>query len=129
MRHQLLAVAAAVLFSIGLEAQEIVIFKDYRSLAVTSHREQGKWTYLRIPEGEFAVLTRTILEFRKEPSSPPPPPQAPSASPATSPPSRNFAPEPAPPAPPEEPPLEAEEEPPPPPEPPPNPDQKKKAED
>lgn len=92
--------------------QELAIFKDYRSLAVLGHRESGKWTYLRLSEGEFAVLTATIREFRREPSSPAGVVSSPAPAP---PPRRDWQAEPPPPPPPPdpEPHYAAEQEPPP----------------
>lgn len=104
MRRLVLTLFAA-LCATAAWGQEVVVFKSYRALAVQSHRVQGKWTYLRLPEGEVAVLTATIQEYRKEPAAP--------AAPVTSAPAqsgRGYKPEPAPPPPPEPPPPEPEEQ-------------------
>jgi hypothetical protein len=65
-------------------AQEVVVFKDYRSLPVLGHRVDGDWTFFRLQGGELAVLSSSILEIRKEPARPqggssarPTPPAAP----------------------------------------------------
>jgi hypothetical protein len=54
--------------SMAFFAQEVVVFKDYRSLPVLSHRVDGDWTYFRLQGGELAVLSSSILEIRKEPA-------------------------------------------------------------
>lgn len=62
--------ALFVLFGLLLSApfwgQEIVVFRDFRSLVVQGHRVQGDWTYLRVGGGELAVLSRGIQEIRQE---------------------------------------------------------------
>ncbi len=115
----LLAASWLLLGSCALGAQEVVVFRTYRSMAVAGHRVQGEWTYLRLPEGELAVLTRAILQFRNEPAqftgsaAPSPPPlSAPSPQPRAA-----WRPEPAPAPPaaedlPQEPPPEPEPPPP-----------------
>jgi hypothetical protein len=86
---------------LAASAQEVIVFSDSRSLVVSSHREQGLWTYLKVESGEIAVKTSQITQIRKEgaeaqqsaraaasavpspspaspqPEKPPPPPQAP----------------------------------------------------
>lgn len=79
--NRLLFLAATLFLAAPLWGQEIVVFKDYRSLVVQSHRAQGDWTYLNINNGELAVQSSLILEIRKEgtdirtPSLPAPQPQ------------------------------------------------------
>ncbi len=127
--------AKKLLFAIGLilalpcAAQEMVVFRDFRSLAVLSHRAQGEWTYLRMADGELAVKSMQILEIRKEPAGSQagalssPLPQAPPQPPANAMPQRGWRPEPPQPQPepqeefsepPPEPEPEPEPEPPPP---------------
>jgi hypothetical protein len=64
--NRLLFVLAALLLTAPVWGQEVVIFQDYRSLVVQSHRVQGDWTYLSISSGELAVQSSLILEIRKE---------------------------------------------------------------
>lgn len=69
----------AVLGTIPIWCQEVVVFQDHRSLVVQSHRVQAEWTYLKIGSGEMAVLSSSVLEIRQEPSGatssqPSPPP-------------------------------------------------------
>ena len=52
--------------SIGIQSQEVVVFTDYRSLVVSSHREAGPWVYLRVGTGELAVQKSQIAEIRNE---------------------------------------------------------------
>jgi hypothetical protein len=54
------------LCSISLFAQELVIFRDNRSLEVRNHREEKDWTYLTIGSGQMAVRTADILKIVKE---------------------------------------------------------------
>jgi len=132
MKRLLLGFVAAAVLTVAPKAQELVVFRDYRAMAVASHRVQGMWTYLRLADGELAVLTSTILEYRKEPAGPAQASSPAAASPAQ-PPTKSWAPEPAPP--PKEPvPQEEiapppEDEPPPPPEPPPSREMKQRDED
>lgn len=96
-----------LLLSAPLWAQEIVVFSDYRSLVVQSHRIQGEWTYLRIAGGEIAVLSKRIMEIHheaaalqaasSEPAAPahgpePQRPQAPAVRPPIPPPVMPFRP-------------------------------------
>jgi len=46
--------------------QEVVVFTDFRSLVVSSHRETGSWVYLRVGSGELAVQSSQIAEIRNE---------------------------------------------------------------
>lgn len=64
--NRLLFVLAALLLTAPVWGQEVVVFQDYRSLVVQSHRVQGDWTYLSISSGELAVQSSLILEIRKE---------------------------------------------------------------
>jgi hypothetical protein len=61
-----LVVLLGLLFSAPFWGQEVVVFRDYRSLVVQSHRVQGDWTYLRVGGGELALLSKGILEIRQE---------------------------------------------------------------
>ena len=63
-----LVILLGLLFSAPFWGQEVVVFRDYRSLVVQSHRVQGEWTYLRVGGGELALLSKGILEIRQEPS-------------------------------------------------------------
>jgi hypothetical protein len=54
------------LCSSSLFAQELVIFRDNRSLEVRNHREEKDWTYLTIGSGQMAVRTADILKIVKE---------------------------------------------------------------
>lgn len=47
-------------------AQEVVVFADGRSLVVSSHRQQGTLTYLKMDGGELAVASNRITEIRRE---------------------------------------------------------------
>ena len=123
MMCRTLAFIVAFLLSLPFAAQEMVVFRDFRSLAVLSHRTQGDWTYLRMAEGELAVMSRQILEIRHEPASvqtgvvPAAQSQASPPTPANGVPMRGWRPEPPPPPQPEpendynEPPPEPEPEP------------------
>jgi len=129
VRRFLIGLVAAMALGLLPRAQEVVVFRDFRSMRVLSHRAEGPWTYLRVAEGEMAVPTSTIAEFRKEPAGPSQP--APAAQPAQAP-ARNWNPEPAPP--PREPEPQEDvapppDEPPPPPELPPPAEAKQKEED
>jgi hypothetical protein len=86
---RLLVALGVLVVSAPLWAQEIIVFKDFRSLSVQGHRVQGDWTYLRLAGGELAVLSDRILEIRQEgsdsrggsapppvPTRPPEPPRA-----------------------------------------------------
>lgn len=84
---------AMVLASSGVVAscQEVVIFVDYRSMIIQSHRVEGGWTYLKVGSGDLAVPSASILGIVLEKtqnapvqaSSPAPKaPLAPSGSPA-----------------------------------------------
>lgn len=132
MKHLLVAFLAVACSAVAVLAQEIVVFKDFRSMAVISHRVQGKWTYLRVAEGEFAVRSSRILEFRKEPAGAVAPPTGPSGA-SSNLPARPWQPEAAPPAPPPQEPQEMDpppqEEEPPPPEPPPDMEGKKRTDE
>ena len=64
--RKLLFVLLGLLFSASFWGQEVVVFRDYRSLVVQSHRVQGDWTYLRVSGGELALLSKGILEIRQE---------------------------------------------------------------
>lgn len=88
-------VFAVVLASSGVVAscQEVVIFVDYRSMIIQSHRVEAGWTYLKVGAGELAVPSASVLTFVQEKtqstpvqiSSPAPQtPSAPGASPAVS---------------------------------------------
>lgn len=46
--------------------QEVVVFTDFRSLVVSSHREAGPWVYLRVGSGELGVQKSQIAEIRNE---------------------------------------------------------------
>ncbi|MEW5763856.1 MAG: hypothetical protein ACOYXN_04785 [Acidobacteriota bacterium] len=104
----------ALAFSAPLLAQEVVIFKDHRSLVIQSHRTDKEWTYLRVGNGELAVRSSEILQFTQEKGALPLtlPPSAPQPAvqrgfPGPTPPSRpGFVPE----RPPTPPPAEPEEE-------------------
>jgi len=84
------ALACALLLgSLGLKAQEVVVFKDSRAEVVRGHRAEGAWTYLLLRDGEVGVATDQILEIRKATEEEitsglpiPAPPKAPDASPA-----------------------------------------------
>ncbi len=97
-----------------LLAEEVVIFKDHRSLVIQSHRTDKEWTYLRVGNGELAVRSSEILRFTQEKGALPLtlPPSAPQPAvqrgfPGPTPPSRPaFVPE----RPPSPPPAESEEE-------------------
>jgi len=65
-----LFVLLGLLFSAPFWGQEVVVFKDYRSLVVQSHRVQGDWTYLRVGGGELALPSTGILEIRQEAADP-----------------------------------------------------------
>jgi hypothetical protein len=121
---RILWIVFGLALALPVVAQEVVIFKDHRSLVVQSHRADKEWTYLRVSNGDLAVRTSEILLFTQEkgalpltlpPSSPQPAVQR--GIPGPLPPSRPaFVPE-RPPAPPpaaldeEEPDEEPEEEP------------------
>lgn len=47
-------------------AQEVIVFTDFRALVVQSHRVEGTWTYLRLPSGEMAVPSSSILHIEVE---------------------------------------------------------------
>jgi len=59
-------ILAALLMPVAMLAQEVVVFKDYRALVVSSHRVQGDWTYLRIGAGEMAVLSSSIVKISNQ---------------------------------------------------------------
>ncbi len=59
----LLVIAFTCLSAFG---QEVVVFKDHRSLVVSAHRQSGAWTYLNLDGGEMAVMTSSISEVRNE---------------------------------------------------------------
>ncbi len=62
-----LTVLALSLFgSLQFFGQEVVVFKDHRSLVVSRHRQAGEWTYLTVEGGEMAVMTASIAEVRNE---------------------------------------------------------------
>lgn len=107
-RRVALALALSTAAAAQTIAQEVVVFSDYRSLVVKSHREAGQWTYLRLESGEMAVDSGRILEIRKEDASP----QSQASPPAPVAPQQAWQPEkPSPPAPPKEEPAKAEEPP------------------
>lgn len=61
--------ALAAFFLLGsmqFFGQEVVVFKDHRSLVVSRHRQAGDWTYLTVEGGEMAVMTASIAEVRNE---------------------------------------------------------------
>jgi hypothetical protein len=66
--RKLLFALLGLLLSAPFWGQEIVVFKDYRSLVIQSHRVQGDWTYLHVGGGELAILSKGILEIRQESS-------------------------------------------------------------
>jgi hypothetical protein len=66
MRWLFLSVFVFALAPLAAGAQEVIVFKDGRSLVVASHREQGPWTYLKVDGGELAVGTAQITQIRKE---------------------------------------------------------------
>ena len=61
-----LLLAPFLLGSLQLLGQEVVVFKDHRSLVVSSYRQAGEWTYLTVEGGEMAVMTASIAEVRNE---------------------------------------------------------------
>ena len=83
---------AFLLGSLGLKAQEVVVFKDSRAELVRGHRAEGAWTYLLLKDGEVGVATDQILEIRKATEDEitsglpiPEPAKAPAAAPDTAP--------------------------------------------
>jgi len=57
---------ALLLGAIPAAAREVVVFRDHRSLVVSSHRVSTTWTYLAVEGGEIAVPTKLIAEIRNE---------------------------------------------------------------
>lgn len=92
-------------------AQEVVVFADGRSLVVSSHRQQGTLTVLKVDGGELAVASTRITEIRKEGAEAQQSARAAAAA--------NLAPSPAPHSPPAEKPQPSRAAPSPPPPPPP----------
>lgn len=54
------------IFTFSSFCQEVVVFKDDRSMTVKSHSEKDGFVFLKLPEGEIAVPKKQIKEIRKE---------------------------------------------------------------
>jgi len=65
MKRLLLSVAL-VLFVLPALAQQVVVFKDHRSMVVESYAPQGEWVLLRVGGGEISVRSDQIFEIRDE---------------------------------------------------------------
>ncbi len=63
---RLTVLALGLFCSLQFFGQEVVVFKDHRSLVVSRHRQAGEWTYLTVEGGEMAVMTASIEEVRNE---------------------------------------------------------------
>ncbi len=83
---KLIVLGVLAFCSISLLAQELVIFRDHRSLEVRNHREEKSWTYLSIGSGEMAVRTADILKIVRENVTATPAPIQEHAAPAPGPP-------------------------------------------
>lgn len=57
---------ALLMFLTPCMAQEVVVFKNHRSIRIVSHSMKSGWTYLKLQNGEMAVLSDTILSISKE---------------------------------------------------------------
>jgi len=65
MRRCFIALAL-LMFLTPCVAQEVVVFKNQRSIRIVSHSMKSGWTYLKLRNGEMAVLSDTILSISRE---------------------------------------------------------------
>ncbi len=63
---RLLLFILAMGFFVPCWSQEVVIFKNGRSLLVVSHQEKAGWTYLKLMRGDMAVPSAAILRISPE---------------------------------------------------------------